>query len=114
MAEVLREYFDRVHASDVFDYGAGYEVASFVGGGVDVLEAPAAGIDWVITNPPFNLALDFALRGLELAREGVALLVRTVWLEGRRTIPEPVRQASAGDRGAIRGTSTDDEGTLGS
>jgi hypothetical protein len=50
--------------------------------GVDVFEAPADGIDWVITNPPFNLALDFALRGLELAREGVALLVRSVWLEG--------------------------------
>ena len=47
-----------------------------------MLEAPAGGIDWVITNPPFNLALDFALRGLELAREGVALLVRSVWLEG--------------------------------
>ena len=52
MTEVLREYFDRVHASDVFDYGAGYQVASFVGDGVDVLEAPAGGIDWVITNPP--------------------------------------------------------------
>jgi hypothetical protein len=46
------------------------------------LEAPAGGIDWVITNPPFNLALEFALRGLELAREGVAPLVRSVWLEG--------------------------------
>jgi hypothetical protein len=32
--------------------------------------------------PPFNLALDFALRGLEPAREGVALLVRSVWLDG--------------------------------
>ncbi len=82
MAEVLREYFDQVHASDVFDYGTGYAVASFIGDGVDVLQAPPGGIDWVITNPPFNLALDFALRGLEFAREGVALLVRSVWLEG--------------------------------
>ena len=81
MAEVLHEYFDQVHASDVFDYGAGYEVASFVDDGVDVLAPPAGGINWVITNPPFNLALDFALRGLEGAREGVALLVRSVWLE---------------------------------
>jgi hypothetical protein len=73
MAEMLREYFGPVYASDVFDYGTGYAVASFVGDGVDVLQAPPGGIDWVITNPPFNLALD--LRGLELAREGVALLV---------------------------------------
>ena len=36
----------------------------------------------VITNPHFNLALGFALRGIELACEGVALLVRGVWLEG--------------------------------
>jgi hypothetical protein len=71
-----------VHASDVFDYGAGYQVGSFVGNGVDLLAPPACGIDWVITDPPFNLALDFALRGLELSREGVALLVRSVWLEG--------------------------------
>ncbi len=82
MAEVLREYFDQVHAADVFDYGTGYAVASFIGDGVDVLQAPPGRIDWVITNPPFNLALDFALRGLEFAREGVALLVRSVWLEG--------------------------------
>lgn len=82
IAEVLREYFARVHASDVFDYGVGHGVASFIGDRVDVLEAPACGIDWVITNPPFNLALDFALRRLELARQGVALLVRSVCLEG--------------------------------
>jgi hypothetical protein len=56
MVEVLREYFDRVHASDVYDYGAGYEVASFVGDGVDVLKAPADGVDWVITKPARGLA----------------------------------------------------------
>jgi hypothetical protein len=60
----------------------GYEVASFVGHGADVLEAPSDGVDWVITDPAFNLALDFASRGLELASEEVALLVRSVWLEG--------------------------------
>src|ERR1700686_5629894 len=36
MAEVLMEYFQQVHASDVFDYGCGYEVGSFVGCGPDV------------------------------------------------------------------------------
>ncbi len=79
MAEVLREFFPTVRAGDIFDYGRGYEVADFLG--------PDAGLgwgrpDWIITNPPFSAALAFAERGLELARSGVALLVRLQWLEG--------------------------------
>lgn len=81
MAEVLREYSDDVIASDVHDYGKGYRVGSFVGEGLDVIEIEQE-VDWVITNPPFNLALEFAERGLAEASEGVALLVRTAWLEG--------------------------------
>ena len=42
--------------------------------------APAA--DFVVTNPPFSLAVEFALRALEVAHRGVALLVRTNWLAG--------------------------------
>lgn len=79
MAEVLRESFDAVRASDVHDYGKRYEIGSFVGDGLDV--APAATVDWIITNPPFNLAVEFAERALGIASDGVALLVRTSWLE---------------------------------
>ncbi|MGE3064150.1 MAG: methyltransferase [Hyphomicrobiaceae bacterium] len=84
MAEVLRERFGVVYASDVHDYGCG-RVGSFVGSGADVItspnpEWPAA--DWVITNPPFRLAIEFAERALDEARIGVALLVRSAWLEG--------------------------------
>lgn len=85
MAEVLREYFGTVQASDVHDYGHGYRVGSFIGTEdfPDVIRADSIGdVDWIITNPPFNLALDFALRGLSIASAGVALLVRTAWLEG--------------------------------
>jgi hypothetical protein len=81
MAETLREQFGQVHASDVHDYGRGYDVGSFVGEGADVASCPWQP-DWIITNPPFNLALEFALRALTVARVGVALLVRTSWLEG--------------------------------
>jgi hypothetical protein len=35
----------------------------------------------VITNPPFRLAEDFISRALPLARHGVAILARTVFLE---------------------------------
>lgn len=80
MAEVLRESFGAVIASDVHDYGRGYAVGSFVGDGPDRMAAPA-GVDWIITNPPFNLSIDFARRAIAEARYGCALLVRTAWLE---------------------------------
>ena len=35
----------------------------------------------MITNPPFRLAEEFIVKGLEVARRGVAMLVRTVFLE---------------------------------
>ena len=81
MVGVLKDYCREVFASDVHDYGAGYAVGSFVGVGGDVMHCPERA-DWVITNPPFPLAAEFAERGLAEARRGVALLVRTSWLEG--------------------------------
>lgn len=80
MSRVLKEAFVGVASSDVHDYGWGHGVASYVGVGPDVL--PDERPDWVITNPPFNLALQFAERALHESREGVALLMRTAWLEG--------------------------------
>ncbi len=87
MAEVLRDYFRHVHASDVHDYGKGYSVGSFVGEGAGVAAWSAPSVDagqpdWVITNPPFILGEEFAHRGLAVARVGVALLLRSVWMEG--------------------------------
>lgn len=80
MAEPLREYFGNVWTSDVHDYGKGYAVGSFVGDGPDRLLIGAQP-DWVITNPPFQLALEFAERGLTEAQHGVALLLRSVFIE---------------------------------
>ena len=40
-------------------------------------------VDWIISNPPFNLATKFALRGLEHANHAVALICRTSWLESK-------------------------------
>ena len=37
--------------------------------------------DWVITNPPFNLGEEFVLKSLKIARKGVAMLARTMFLE---------------------------------
>jgi hypothetical protein len=74
MAKVLTEYFGRVDASDIFPYGYG-EVMDFLA--PQVLRDP----DWTITNPPFRPAEAFALKALSLTKIGVALLVRTVFLE---------------------------------
>lgn len=82
MAEVLREYFDEVHASDVRDYGMGYGVGSFIGEGADLYRLPERP-DWIVMNPPFNAGVTFARKALGEARFGVALLVRNSWLESK-------------------------------
>lgn len=84
MADVLAEHpgFARVIATDVHDYGRLDGIGSFTGEGLDVIPSPTPAPDWIITNPPFNLALAFAERALNEAQVGVALLVRTAWIEG--------------------------------
>ncbi|MFN3624397.1 MAG: hypothetical protein ACK4TP_10080 [Hyphomicrobium sp.] len=82
MAEVLREYFGEVHASDVRDYGMGYGVGSFTGEGADLYRLPERP-DWIVMNPPFNAGVAFARKALGEARFGVALLVRNSWLESK-------------------------------
>lgn len=79
MVRPLSEYFARVFASDVHPYGFG-QVLDFL----FPFEPPGLtrGFDWIITNPPFRLGLEFALTAIERARDGVALLVRTSFLEG--------------------------------
>jgi len=84
MAKPLKEYFKSVHASDVHDYGwEGQErVVDFLFPGSEPPHIAAKGVDWIITNPPFRLAEQFIKRGLGLANVGVAVLVRTSFLEG--------------------------------
>ena len=76
MERPLGEYFRTVFASDVHDYGEGYCIGDFLG----MERAPKT--DFVITNPPFRLAAQFVGRGLEVATEGVAVLVRCAFTEG--------------------------------
>lgn len=73
MARPLAEYFRSVVATDVHDYGFG-EVEDF-------LIPPIHKTDWIITNPPFRLGEQFAQVALKRAVFGVALLVRTAFLE---------------------------------
>jgi hypothetical protein len=75
MAKVLKEYFGEVRAADAYHYGYG-QIRDFL-----TFRYEPNAVDWVITNPPFRLAEEFALRALRVARRGVALLTRTVFLE---------------------------------
>ncbi|MGQ0662319.1 MAG: SAM-dependent methyltransferase [Pseudomonadota bacterium] len=75
MARVLKEYFGKVMHSDAYDYGYG-PVRDFL-----TYPFEMNSVDWVITNPPFRLSEEFVIRALKVAKEGVAILARTVFIE---------------------------------
>lgn len=77
MVKPLSEYFKTTMASDVHDYGAGYPVQDYIFG-----PDPAGIVDWTITNPPFRLAEQFITQALAHSRDGVAMIVRSAFLEG--------------------------------
>lgn len=80
MAHTLAERFGSVRSSDIHPYGYGDVL--------DFLEVAPTSTDprdfphWIVTNPPFRLAEEFARRALSLARVGTAMLVRTGFIEG--------------------------------
>lgn len=76
MVRPLQEYFGHVEASDIFDYGAGFTVQDYLFG------PPPPLVDWTITNPPFRLAEQFITRALATSTQGVAMIVRSAFLEG--------------------------------
>jgi hypothetical protein len=77
MAAVIAEFTrSPVTASDLYNYGFGSALHDFLH------DDPPTAPDWIITNPPFSVAHEFTLRALDLANDGVAMLVRTQWIEG--------------------------------
>lgn len=74
MAETLKETNSDVFASDIFNYGYG-SVIDFL--------ATHRECDWVVTNPPFNLAEEFIKHSLEVASKGCAMLCRLSLLESK-------------------------------
>lgn len=81
MSRALEEFFASVKSSDAIDYGIGHETIDFV----DQESIPEwlwPSADWIITNPPFKLAEEFCHNAIRHAKVGVAMLVRTTFLEG--------------------------------
>lgn len=93
MVRPLAEYFSSVRASDVQAYAPmadlgrneqrvqGPHLCDFLLTGRT--EEP---VDWIITNPPFNLAVEFIETAAKVARRGVAMLVRTAFLESEARV----------------------------
>lgn len=76
MVRPLMGYFGEVVGSDIHDYGAGFPVEDYLFG------PDPAEVDWTITNPPFRLAQQFIERAMRTSRIGVAVIVRSAFLEG--------------------------------
>lgn len=77
MVKPLCEYFAAVEAADIFDYGAGFAQGDYLFG------PDPSPVDWTITNPPFRLAEQFIARAVATSRKGVAVIVRSAFLEGQ-------------------------------
>lgn len=75
MVHPLREYFGEVYASDVDAHNGGHEVSDF-------LWPSDRRADFIISNPPFKLAEQFISTALDRSARGVAMLVRSAFLEG--------------------------------
>jgi hypothetical protein len=77
MVRPLEEALMDVRASDIASYGE-HEIFDFA---IPIdAEQP---VDFVITNPPFKAAQRFIDNGLQIARVGVAMLVRSAFLESQ-------------------------------
>lgn len=74
MSEVLNLVSEDVRSSDLYDRGYGEA-------GVDFLTATSKATN-IVTNPPYNAAEGFVKKGLELADNKFALLLRLAFLEG--------------------------------
>jgi hypothetical protein len=84
MTDALEDYFAEIWASDIHDYGldGAFQHDFLMPFKPHVMKYADAKISWVITNPPFRLAEQFIARALDIATIGVAVIVRTSFLEG--------------------------------
>ena len=79
MARVLESHFDVVWTNDIVDYG--YRL-DYEGDYLSDLHTIDCEPDWIVMNPPFNLAMEFIDRACDHAQVGVATFARLQLLEG--------------------------------
>lgn len=76
LSEVLLQHYKDVESSDLVDRGYGQ-------GGVDFLTSTKTAPN-IITNPPFHLAYEFIVQGLNLSEKCLALLLPIRYLTGKK------------------------------
>ena len=77
MVEVLQKYAKEVDYFDKYD--------TFSGRIGDFLESENGGYDWVITNPPFNLSVEFIEHAISEHKCNVAMLLKSqYWHSAKR------------------------------
>ena len=77
MVKVLREHFSKVESCDIADYGQD-RIQDFLA--LEYSQVIGA-YDYIITNPPFNLAEEFVRKALPMTRKCVAIFARTQFME---------------------------------
>lgn len=81
LSERLRGFGHNVYSSDLIDRGYGE-------GKLDFLQETKMpdGIECILTNPPYNKALQFVLHSLELLEDGqyCIMFLKTTFLEGKK------------------------------
>ena len=79
MVRPLEEYFTNVYCNDIHNYG--FEDLIVCRDFLDSDFLSFGKFDWVITNPPFKKAEAFINRAFKMANKGVAVLLRTTFIE---------------------------------
>lgn len=91
ISRVLLAHKYNVFSTDLIDYGYG-SIQDFLTSNIENIASPelcsgltadTVGYD-ILTNPPFNLALEFILQAKKLANNKIALLLKTQFLEGTK------------------------------
>lgn len=79
MSDVLEEAGYTVKTTDIADYGFGDEEVNF-------LEITEEFDGDIVTNPPYGLSTDFAVKALEILKPGkkLAMFLRLLFLEGNK------------------------------
>ena len=75
IVNALQSKYSNIYSSDLIDRGVGANIEDFL--------QSTRKTNNIITNPPFNLALLFVKKALELANGKVAMLLRIQFLEGK-------------------------------
>lgn len=83
ISEVLIKNGYSVKSSDINDYNYGTPNIDFLNGN-SMFGTPFSIADNIITNPPFEIALEFVLQAKLYSRHKIAMFLKTAFLEGSK------------------------------